>query len=92
MYALAHAARSRSRPTTSASIPTARDAWGLPAICVTFVERENDQRLYRSFQDRNLKLLRGRGVVQRWEFPLDAYLPRGAPAQGPAGWGMMTAS
>ena len=75
MYALAH---TTSLPVETNSIsldPTARDAWGLPAMRVTFREHENDQRLYRWFQDRNLELLGAAGAVQRWEFSLDTYYP-----------------
>jgi choline dehydrogenase-like flavoprotein len=75
MYALAH---TTSLPVETNSIsldPTARDAWGLPAIRVTFQEHENDQRLYRWFQDRNLELLGAAGAVQQWEFSLDTYYP-----------------
>ena len=75
MYALAH---TTSLPVETNSIsldPTARDAWGLPAIRVTFQEHENDQRLYRWFQDRNLELLGAAGAVHRWEFSLDTYYP-----------------
>jgi choline dehydrogenase-like flavoprotein len=75
MYALAH---TTSLPVETNSIsldPTARDAWGLPAMRVTFQEHGNDQRLYRWFQDRNLELLGAAGAVQRWEFSLDTYYP-----------------
>jgi choline dehydrogenase-like flavoprotein len=49
MYALAH---TTSLPVETNSIsldPTARDAWGLPAIRVTFQEHDNDQRLYDTY-------------------------------------------
>jgi choline dehydrogenase-like flavoprotein len=75
MYALAH---TTSLPVETNNIsldPTARDAWGLPAMRVTFREHDNDQRLYRWFQDRNLELLGAAGAVQRWEFSLDTYYP-----------------
>ncbi len=75
MFALAH---TTSLPVEANSVsldPTVRDAWGLPAIRVTFQEHENDQRLYRWFQDRNLELLAAAGAVQRWEYPLDTYYP-----------------
>jgi choline dehydrogenase-like flavoprotein len=75
MCALAH---TTSLPVESNSIsldPDAKDAWGLPAIRVTFREHENDVRLYRWFMERNLELLGAAGAVKRWQFPLDTYYP-----------------
>ncbi len=75
MFALAH---TTSLPVESNSItldPGVKDAWGLPAIRVTFREHENDVRLYRWFMDRNLELLDAAGATKRWEFPLDTYYP-----------------
>jgi len=75
MYALAH---TTSLPVESNSIsldPDLEDAWGLPAIRVTFREHENDMRLYKFFQDRTLELLNAAGAVRTWTFPLDTYYP-----------------
>jgi choline dehydrogenase-like flavoprotein len=75
MYVLAHTS---SLPVESNSIsldPTLQDAWGLPAIRMTFQEHENDLRLYRFFQDRALELLEAAGATRRWVFPLDTYFP-----------------
>jgi len=75
MFALAH---TTSLPVESNSIsldPDVKDAWGLPAIRVTFREHENDVRLYRWFMERNLELLDAAGAVKRWQFPLDTYYP-----------------
>lgn len=75
MFALAH---TTSLPLESNSVsldPEVKDAWGLPAVRITFQEHENDLRLYRFFMDRNLELLAAAGAVKRWEFPLDTYYP-----------------
>jgi choline dehydrogenase-like flavoprotein len=75
MYALAH---TTSLPVESNSIsldPVVKDAWGLPAIRVTFQEHENDLRLYRFFQERTLELLEAAGAVRRWTYPLETYYP-----------------
>ena len=75
MFALAH---TTSLPVESNSVsldPEVKDAWGLPAVRVTFREHENDVRLYRFFMDRNLELLDAAGAVKRWEFSLDTYYP-----------------
>jgi len=75
MFTLAH---TTSLPVAGNSVsldPTVKDAWGLPAIRITFREHENDLRLYRFFMDRNLELLEAAGAVRRWEFPLSTYYP-----------------
>ena len=75
MFALAHTS---SLPVESNSVsldPAVKDAWGLPAVRVTFREHENDLRLYRFFMDRSLELLDAAGAVKHWEFPLDTYYP-----------------
>ena len=75
MFALAH---TTSLPVESNSVsldPQVKDAWGLPAIRITFREHENDVRLYRWFMERNLELLEAAGAVKRWQFPLDTYYP-----------------
>jgi choline dehydrogenase-like flavoprotein len=75
MFALAHTT-SLPVETNSVSLdPEVKDAWGLPAVRITFQEHENDVRLYRFFMDRNLELLAAAGAVKRWEFPLDTYYP-----------------
>jgi choline dehydrogenase-like flavoprotein len=75
MFALAHTT-SLPVETNGVSLdPEIKDAWGLPAVRVTFQEHENDLRLYRFFMDRNLELLAAAGAMKRWEFPLDTYYP-----------------
>ncbi len=46
--------------------PTLTDAWGLPAIRVTFREHEQDLRLYKYFDDRGKDLLRAAGATRVW--------------------------
>ncbi len=67
-----------SLPVASNSIsldPELKDAWGLPAIRVTFREHPNDLKLYRYFLDRAHELLDAAGAVKRWEFPLTEESP-----------------
>jgi choline dehydrogenase-like flavoprotein len=49
--------------------PEARDAWGLPAIRVTFREHENDMRLYRYMFDKGIELLKAAGATRTWGGP-----------------------
>ena len=62
-----------SLPVASNSIsldPDLKDAWGLPALRVTFREHPNDLKLYRYFLDRGHELLDAAGATKRWELPL----------------------
>ncbi|HEX5385222.1 MAG TPA: GMC family oxidoreductase [Gemmatimonadales bacterium] len=75
IYVLAHTTQLPA-PTNSISLdPALKDAWGLPAIRVTFSEHPNDVRLYSYFRDRAHELLDAAGAVRRWDFPLDTYYP-----------------
>lgn len=68
LLALAHTS---SLPVESNSIsldPVIQDAWGLPALRLTFQDHENDLRLYRYFMDRSLELLDAAGASQRWAY------------------------
>ena len=49
--------------------PEAKDAWGLPAIRVTFREHEQDMRLYKHMFDRGLELLPAAGATRPWGQP-----------------------
>jgi choline dehydrogenase-like flavoprotein len=42
--------------------PELKDAWGVPAIRVTFKEHEHDMRLYKHFQDKGAELLNAAGA------------------------------
>ena len=51
--------------TNSVSLdPALKDAWGLPAIRVTYKEHEHDMRLYKHFQDKGSELLKAAGAVK----------------------------
>ncbi|MEP6574424.1 MAG: GMC family oxidoreductase [Gemmatimonadota bacterium] len=67
-YVLAHST-SLPVPTNSISLdPTAVDAWGLPAIRMTFMNHPNDGRLSRYLLDHCMSLLDAAGAVRRWAF------------------------
>ena len=42
--------------------PELKDAWGVPAIHITFKEHEHDMRLYKHFQDKGAELLNAAGA------------------------------
>jgi choline dehydrogenase-like flavoprotein len=68
VYALAHVSQ---LPVASNSIsldPTVKDAWGLPAIRMTFKEHPNDERLMDWFRARTVELLDAAGATRSWAF------------------------
>ena len=75
VYVLAHATQ-LPVPSNSISLdPKLTDAWGLPAIRMTFSEHPNDVRLYSYLLDRTLELLDAAGATRRWAYPLDRFFP-----------------
>jgi choline dehydrogenase-like flavoprotein len=57
-------------PTNAVDLdPEAKDAWGLPAIRVTFKEHDADLRMYRHMFDRGLELLKAAGALSTWGNP-----------------------
>ena len=64
-----HQRRCRSKPTASASIPTLKDAWGIPAIRVTYKDHPDDLAFARFLQDRSgrdhARGRRAEGVARR---------------------------
>ena len=76
VYVLAHAT---SLPIATNSItldPAMKDAWGLPAIRMTFAEHPNDVRLNEYMQDRALELLDAAGAKKSWRFSRDPWFPQ----------------
>jgi choline dehydrogenase-like flavoprotein len=50
--------------------PTIKDAWGVPAIRVTYKEHANDVRLMTYIQDRSVELLEASGALETWRLPI----------------------
>ena len=50
--------------------PELKDAWGLPAMRVTFKEHEHDLRLYKYFQQRGRELLTAAGALKIHDVPV----------------------
>ena len=48
-----------------------KDAWGLPAMRLTFKEHENDLKVYKWFVERSKELLDASGAVESWAFPTE---------------------
>ena len=57
--------------TNSVSLdPELKDAWGLPAMRVTYKEHEQDLKLYKYFQERGHELLKAAGAVKVADEPI----------------------
>ena len=71
MFVLAH---TTSLPVETNSIsldPHVKDAWGLPAIRVTYRDHADDMSTMRFFLDRSLELLDAAGALRKWFFPIE---------------------
>jgi choline dehydrogenase-like flavoprotein len=71
MFALSH---TTSLPVETNSIsldPHVKDAWGLPAIRVTYRDHPDDLKVARFFLDRSLELLDAAGAKRTWSFPVE---------------------
>jgi choline dehydrogenase-like flavoprotein len=70
MYILTH---STALPQEGNSInldAEVKDAWGLPAACITYKDHADDMKTYRFLLDRGLELLDAAGAIKKWELPL----------------------
>src|SRR6185295_10789039 len=59
-----------SLPVAANSIsldPKVKDAWGVPAIRMTYQDHPQDLKLYKYFADRGEELLKASGAVQTWQ-------------------------
>jgi choline dehydrogenase-like flavoprotein len=70
VYAFGHTT-SLPVPTNNITLdPTVKDAWGQPAIRVTFREHPEDLKLYDWFRKRSLDLLDAAGAKRTWSYPI----------------------
>ncbi|MEP6835404.1 MAG: GMC family oxidoreductase [Gemmatimonas sp.] len=67
-------AHTTSMPVETNSVtldPELKDAWGLPAMRVTYQEHEQDMRLYKYFQERGRELLTAAGAQKIYDNPIN---------------------
>jgi choline dehydrogenase-like flavoprotein len=70
MFAVAH---TTSLPLASNTITLdaeVKDAWGLPAMRVTYRDHPDDIKIGKFLLDRGLELLEAAGAIKRWAFPV----------------------
>jgi choline dehydrogenase-like flavoprotein len=60
-------------PTNTITLdPHVKDAWGVPAIRMTYQDHPQDLKLYKYFADRAEDLLKASGAVQTWQRPVES--------------------
>jgi choline dehydrogenase-like flavoprotein len=61
-----------SREQNSISLdPNLKDAWGLPAMRVTFESHPDDMKNRRFLMERQMEILEAAGARKKWNMPLD---------------------
>jgi len=70
MMVLAHTTTLPVASNTVSLDPDVKDAWGQPAIRVTFKGHPDDIKNLAFFRDRELELLDAAGARQKWAFPI----------------------
>jgi choline dehydrogenase-like flavoprotein len=59
--------------TNSISLdPTVKDAWGVPAIRVTYQDHPQDLTLYKYFAGKSEELLKAAGALKAWQLPVQS--------------------
>jgi choline dehydrogenase-like flavoprotein len=59
--------------TNSVSLdPDVKDAWGVPAMRLTYQDHAQDLRLYKYFADKSQELLDAAGATRSWQFPVQS--------------------
>ena len=52
--------------------PTVKDAWGVPAIRMTYQDHPQDLKVYKHFAQKSEELLHASGASQTWQFPVES--------------------
>lgn len=70
MMILAHCTSLPLQTNTITLDPEIKDAWGLPAMRVTYKDHPDDIKTMQFFQERGLELLDAAGARKKWPFPV----------------------
>ena len=71
MYIQAHTTALPVETNNVSLDPEIKDAWGLPALRVTYKDHPDDVKNSYFFQDRALELLEAAGAVKKWPLPIE---------------------
>jgi choline dehydrogenase-like flavoprotein len=75
LQVLAHATQLPVASNAISLDPSVKDAWGLPAIRLTFKEHPNDLRLMTYARDRATDLIDAAGATRHWAYPIERVWP-----------------
>ena len=71
MYVLSHSTALAVETNTITLDPEVKDAWGLPAIRVTYRDHPETIKTVQFMQDREMELLDAAGALKTWRLPVD---------------------
>lgn len=72
MTLLSHATSLPMEKNNISLDPEAKDAWGLPAVRVTFHWHDDDMKNMRFLQERQVEILEAAGAKKVWKYPIEA--------------------
>ena len=70
MEVFAHATSLAKEDNSFSLDPDLKDAWGLPALRMTYKDHPDDLKLAKWLNDRSLELLDAAGATQKWSYPI----------------------
>jgi choline dehydrogenase-like flavoprotein len=70
MEVFAHATSLANEDNSFSLDPDLKDAWGLPALRMTYKDHPNDMKMARWLNDRSLELLDAAGAIKKWSYPI----------------------
>jgi choline dehydrogenase-like flavoprotein len=70
MEVFAHATSLAKEDNSFSLDPELKDAWGLPALRMTYKDHPDDLKLAKWLNDRSLELLDAAGATQKWSYPI----------------------
>lgn len=73
MFAAGHTTSLPLERNSVAIEPELKDAWGVPAIRVTYKEHPDDMRMAAWLQDRSVEILEAAGALKTWRLPVAEY-------------------
>lgn len=71
MYLLTHSTALPMERNSITLDPEVKDAWGLPALRVTYKNHPDDLKTMQFLNDRQMEILDAAGAVRKWAFPVE---------------------
>lgn len=71
MFVMTHSTSLPLKTNNISLDPHVKDAWGLPALRVTYKDHPDDIKTMTFFQERAMELLDAAGALKKWAFPVE---------------------